>query len=105
MDNIFLVPMHGGIWTLCIDLTAREMNELAGHGFRAKVKCVSYLTESVEVLRREQLRYEYQHIDYQYSPHPNLSMHIFLTIHILLPPAPNGIFYLQECKIYLYHVR
>lgn len=73
MDNIFLVPMHGGIWTLCIDLTGREMKELTRYGFKAKAKCVSYLAESAEVSRHEQLRYEYQHLDYQNAPHPNLS--------------------------------
>lgn len=74
VDNIFLVPMHGGIWTLCIDLTSRELHMIEKHGFRAKARCVSYLAESVEVTRHDQLRYEYQHLDYQYSPHPNLSM-------------------------------
>lgn len=68
--------MHGGIWTLCIDLTGREMKALAKHGFKAKAKCVSYLAESVEVSRHEQLRYEYQHLDYQYTPHPNLSKYL-----------------------------
>lgn len=73
LDNIFLVPMHGGIWTLCIDLSGRDIRELTRHGFKAKAKCVSYLEESVEVARQEQLRYEYQHLDYQNTPHPNLS--------------------------------
>lgn len=65
--------MHGGIWTLCIDLSGRDIRELSRHGFKAKAKCVSYLEESVEVARQEQLRYEYQHLDYQNTPHPNLS--------------------------------
>lgn len=65
--------MHGGIWTLCIDLSGRDIRELTRHGFKAKAKCVSYLEESVEVARQEQLRYEYQHLDYQNTPHPNLS--------------------------------
>lgn len=58
---------------MCIDLTVAEIRTLEKSGFHAKVKCVSYMAESAEVSRHEQMRYEYQHLDYQYTPHPNLS--------------------------------
>lgn len=45
-DNVFLVPMHGGIWTLCIDLTDSEMRQLGPYGFPNANKCISYLAES-----------------------------------------------------------
>lgn len=45
-ENVFLVPMHGGIWTLCIDLTENEMRQLGRFGFPYTNKCISYLDES-----------------------------------------------------------
>jgi hypothetical protein len=98
--------MHGGIWTLCIDLTGRDMKALAKHGFKAKAKCVSYLAESVEVSRHEQLRYEYQHLDYQYTPHPNLSKYSIEYVQEKCFEFKNILFLfrLQECKIYQYPV-
>lgn len=48
IDNIFLVPMHGGIWTLCIDLSEHEMRQLGPYGFPNAVKCISYLAENTD---------------------------------------------------------
>lgn len=45
-DNVFLVPMHGGIWTLCIDLSDSEMRQLGPYGFPNANKCISYLADS-----------------------------------------------------------
>lgn len=68
-DNVFLVPMHGGIWTLCIDLTDGEMRQLGRYGFPSASKCVSYLAESVEMSRHD----EYSlHGDYQMARRPSM---------------------------------
>ncbi|XP_024938684.1 uncharacterized protein LOC107265580 isoform X4 [Cephus cinctus] len=39
----FLVPMHGGIWTLCVSLTEDEIRLLAQIGFPQE-RCINYLT-------------------------------------------------------------
>ncbi|XP_011503229.1 PREDICTED: uncharacterized protein LOC105366472 [Ceratosolen solmsi marchali] len=39
----FLVPMHGGIWTMCMSLTDEEIQLLAQLGFPQE-KCINYLT-------------------------------------------------------------
>ncbi|KAJ8664483.1 hypothetical protein QAD02_006145 [Eretmocerus hayati] len=38
----FLVPMHGGIWTMCVSLTDEEIKLLAQLGFPQE-RCINYL--------------------------------------------------------------
>ncbi|XP_047469267.1 uncharacterized protein LOC125025325 [Penaeus chinensis] len=40
---IYLVPMHGGIWTLCVGLSVQEQNELQDLGFPLS-GCINYLS-------------------------------------------------------------
>ncbi|KAJ6636517.1 hypothetical protein Bhyg_15108, partial [Pseudolycoriella hygida] len=46
-ENLFLVPMYGGIWTLCIDLSELDMRFLGRSGFPYTQKCVNYLADNV----------------------------------------------------------
>lgn len=69
-DNIFLVPMHGGIWTLCIDLNENEMRQLGPYGFPNAVKCISYLAESTDINASEEYS---QHGSYQATRRPSMS--------------------------------
>lgn len=72
--------MHGGIWTLCIDLTDGEMRQLGRFGFPHATKCISYLAESVEMSRHDEfLSHGY---DYQVARRP--SMRKFLLISFFL---------------------
>lgn len=41
-----MVPMHGGIWTMCVDLTDDELRSLGKQGFPRVVKCLNYLAIS-----------------------------------------------------------
>ncbi|XP_036343633.1 uncharacterized protein LOC118752891 [Rhagoletis pomonella] len=62
-DTVFLVPMHGGIWTLCIDLPMQELQELRRHPKfpRGAPPCVNYLAGSMENARGEEQRNDWQH--------------------------------------------
>ncbi|XP_058974129.1 uncharacterized protein LOC101894639 isoform X2 [Musca domestica] len=62
-DNLFLVPMHGGIWTLCIDLPLHEIQELRRHPKfpRSAPTCLNYLAGSMENARGEEQRNDWQH--------------------------------------------
>ncbi|KAM7360355.1 uncharacterized protein ACRADG_004976 isoform 2-T5 [Cochliomyia hominivorax] len=62
-DNLFLVPMHGGIWTLCIDLPLHEIQELRRHPKfpRSAPTCLNYLAGSSENARGEEQRNDWQH--------------------------------------------
>lgn len=68
-DNIFLVPMHGGIWTLCIDLTDADMRQLGRYGFPHASKCISYLAESIELSQHDDYSL---HGDYQMARRPSM---------------------------------
>nr|XP_019526757.1 uncharacterized protein LOC109398800 isoform X2 [Aedes albopictus]XP_029718786.1 uncharacterized protein LOC115261372 isoform X2 [Aedes albopictus] len=75
--NVFLVPMNGGIWTLCIALTAEEIRSLSGDGFPQVDQCVNYLadnTDSGGQINEENSRAEWQHSEFQPSLHPHLRM-------------------------------
>ncbi|XP_021710816.1 uncharacterized protein LOC5567154 isoform X2 [Aedes aegypti] len=77
--NVFLVPMNGGIWTLCIDLTPEEIRSLSGDGFPQVDQCVNYLAGSTEggsggQINEENSRAEWQHSEFQPSLHPHLRM-------------------------------
>lgn len=71
-ENIFFVPMHSGIWTICIDLTQHELNELTRNGLPPTSQCVNYLTENAEYARHDELKFE-QHGEYQVTRRPSLS--------------------------------
>lgn len=71
-DNIFLVPMRGGIWTLCIDLSESEMRQLGPYGFPNAVKCISYLAENTEINASEEYS---QHGSYQAIRRPSMRKH------------------------------
>ncbi|XP_046399386.1 uncharacterized protein LOC124165887 [Ischnura elegans] len=55
---IFLVPMHGGIWTLCVSLNDEERQTLREMGFM-EPHCTNYL--SPEAGRTEEARTDWQH--------------------------------------------
>lgn len=67
-DNLFLVPMHGGIWTLCIDITESDMRFLGRFGFPNAVKCINYLADEV-VLSGEDL---YRNTGFPSINHPRI---------------------------------
>lgn len=69
-DSVFLVPMHGGIWTLCIDLSESEMRQLGPYGFPNAVKCISYLAQSTDINTSEEYS---QHGSYQTIRRPSMS--------------------------------
>ncbi|XP_055906285.1 uncharacterized protein LOC129941619 isoform X2 [Eupeodes corollae] len=75
-DAIFLVPMHGGIWTLCIDLPIQEMHLLKKHRKFPKtaVPCVNYLAGSIDNPRSEETQNDWQHSEFQTSLQPHLRM-------------------------------
>ncbi|XP_055852101.1 uncharacterized protein LOC129916270, partial [Episyrphus balteatus] len=75
-DAVFLVPMHGGIWTLCIDLPLQEMHLLKRHRKFPKtaVPCVNYLAGSMDSARSEETRNDWQHTEFQTSLQPHLRM-------------------------------
>lgn len=62
-DSLFLVPMHGGIWTLCIDLPPPELQELRRHPKfpPSAPTCLNYLAGSSENARGEEQRNDWQH--------------------------------------------
>ncbi|XP_065085278.1 uncharacterized protein LOC135707389 isoform X2 [Ochlerotatus camptorhynchus] len=61
--NVFLVPMNGGIWTLCIDLTPEEIRSLSSDGFPQVDQCVNYLADNTDSSQanEENSRAEWQH--------------------------------------------
>uniref|UniRef100_A0A1S4HAQ7 Uncharacterized protein n=1 Tax=Anopheles gambiae TaxID=7165 RepID=A0A1S4HAQ7_ANOGA len=73
--GVFLVPMNGGIWTLCIDLTAEEIREMSNDGFPQVDQCVNYLAGTMESAQGndEDARADWQHSESQASLHPHLS--------------------------------
>ncbi|XP_052895129.1 uncharacterized protein LOC128302350 isoform X2 [Anopheles moucheti] len=61
--GVFLVPMNGGIWTLCIDLTAEEIRTMSNDGFPQVDQCVNYLAGTMESAQGndEDARADWQH--------------------------------------------
>ncbi|XP_053679923.1 uncharacterized protein LOC128730755 isoform X2 [Anopheles nili] len=61
--GVFLVPMNGGIWTLCIDLTAEEIRTMSNDGFPQVEQCVNYLAGTMESAQGndEDARADWQH--------------------------------------------
>ncbi|EDW80980.1 uncharacterized protein Dwil_GK11267 [Drosophila willistoni] len=74
-DSVFLVPMHGGIWTLCIDLNMQQLQELRRNPKfpRGAPPCVNYLAGSMENARGEEQRNDWQHSESQVTLQPHLS--------------------------------
>ncbi|CAH1115907.1 unnamed protein product [Phaedon cochleariae] len=57
----FLVPMHGGIWTLCVSLTDEEINLLGRVGFPSLRSCVNYLSGGIDGIRSYEPKTDWQH--------------------------------------------
>ncbi|XP_023015615.1 uncharacterized protein isoform X1 [Leptinotarsa decemlineata] len=57
----YLVPMHGGIWTLCVSLTDEEITLLGRVGFPSVQSCVNYLSGGIEGIRGYEPRTDWQH--------------------------------------------
>ncbi|XP_058057622.1 uncharacterized protein LOC131208758 [Anopheles bellator] len=74
--GVFLVPMNGGIWTLCIDLTADDIRTMSKDGFPQVEQCVNYLAGTMESAQGndEDARADWQHSESQASLHPHLRM-------------------------------
>ncbi|XP_058116597.1 uncharacterized protein LOC131288208 isoform X2 [Anopheles ziemanni] len=74
--GVFLVPMNGGIWTLCIDLTPEEIRTMSNDGFPQVEQCVNYLAGTMESAQGndEDARADWQHSESQASLHPHLRM-------------------------------
>lgn len=77
--------MHGGIWTLCIDLTDGEMRYLGRYGFPYATKCISYLAENAELQRHEEFSI---HGDGQLPRRPSISKSINLIPSNFIPLIP-----------------
>lgn len=74
--GVFLVPMHGGIWTLCINLRDDEIRELANKGFPTVAQCFNYLAGNIDNSRAgggDEPRADWQHSESQTPLHPHLS--------------------------------
>ncbi|KAJ8970236.1 hypothetical protein NQ317_017596 [Molorchus minor] len=78
----FLVPMHGGIWTLCVSLTGEEISLLQQVGFPPVQPCVNYLSGGIEGARG----YEHSRTDWQHRMQ-NLSISCALVCLIVLGSA------------------
>lgn len=64
--------MHGGIWSLCVDLIESELRELTRNGMPPALQCINYLAESSEYSKHDDLKFD-QHGDYQVTKRPSLS--------------------------------
>lgn len=74
--GVFLVPMHGGIWTLCINLRDDEIRELGNKGFPTVAQCFNYLAGNIDNSRAgggDEPRADWQHSESQTPIHPHLS--------------------------------
>lgn len=72
--GVFLVPMHGGIWTLCINLRDDEIRELGNKGFPAYPQCFNYLAGNIDNSRSgDEVRLDWQHSESQTPIRPHLS--------------------------------
>lgn len=84
--------MHGGIWTLCIDLTDGEMQYLGRYGFPYATKCISYLAENAELQRHD----EYSiHGDGQLPRRPSISKSANIPYFLLFSAIPP----IRKCVI------
>lgn len=80
--GVFLVPMYGGIWTMCIELTDDEIRKISSNGFPSAVTCWKYLANP-EVVQPEIK--DWQHMEVQTPLHPQISkIFLFLALVQLL---------------------
>lgn len=64
-NGLFLVPMFGGIWTLCIHLSEAEFQHLRDkENFPAVPQCVNYLEESARN-SNDEMKTGWQHSESQ----------------------------------------
>ncbi|KAH8419137.1 hypothetical protein KR222_006634, partial [Zaprionus bogoriensis] len=87
-DSVFLVPMHGGIWTLCIDLPMQQLQELRRNPKfpRGAPPCVNYLAGSMENARGEEQRNDWQHSESQViTLQPHLSTYYGAILRATIP--------------------
>ncbi|CAH1112668.1 unnamed protein product [Psylliodes chrysocephalus] len=86
----FLVPMHGGIWTLCVSLTEEEINLLGRVGFPNVQPCVNYLSGGIDGVKGYEPRADWQHSKTLLVPYfrmQNLSISCALVCLIVLGSA------------------
>ncbi|EDX13718.1 GD20846 [Drosophila simulans] len=93
-DSVFLVPMHGGIWTLCIDLPIQQLQELRRNPKfpRGAPPCVNYLAGSMENARGEEQRNDWQHSESQVTLQPHLSTYPGAARLLIPVPDPHPLF-------------
>uniref|UniRef100_A0A8D9ETI7 Uncharacterized protein n=1 Tax=Cacopsylla melanoneura TaxID=428564 RepID=A0A8D9ETI7_9HEMI len=60
VSTVFLVPMHGGIWTMCVFLTEEQISLLENVGF-LRTRCTNYLYPEFDVLREDDVKADWQH--------------------------------------------
>ncbi|CAK1596411.1 unnamed protein product [Parnassius mnemosyne] len=56
-SGTFLVPMNGGIWTMCVSLEEEEVTILSRVGFPTEPLCTNYLANNQD----EEIRADWQH--------------------------------------------
>ncbi|XP_045772221.1 uncharacterized protein LOC123872120 isoform X2 [Maniola jurtina] len=76
----FLVPMNGGIWTMCVSLEDEEVSILSRAGFPKEPLCTNYLADDED----EEQRGDWQHREYCMQ---NLSISCALVCLIVLGSA------------------
>ncbi|XP_060521712.1 uncharacterized protein LOC132699168 isoform X2 [Cylas formicarius] len=60
----FFVPMHGGIWTLCLSISEEEIVLLNRVGFPPVQPCVNYLAGGPYTIRGFESRTDWQHTSF-----------------------------------------
>lgn len=86
--------MHGGIWTLCIDLPMQQLQELRRNPKfpRGAPPCVNYLAGSMENARGEEQRNDWQHSESQVI---TLQPHLSTYYGAILRQQNESILYLR----------
>jgi len=86
--------MHGGIWTLCIDLPIQQLQELRRNPKfpRGAPPCVNYLAGSMENARGEEQRNDWQHSESQVTLQPHLSTYSGAAGLLIPVPDPHPLF-------------
>lgn len=57
----FLVPMHGGIWTLCVNLQEKDIEILQKTDYPQMSQCVNYLSGGSDGFKNYEPRADWQH--------------------------------------------
>ncbi|XP_063710095.1 uncharacterized protein LOC134838483 [Culicoides brevitarsis] len=71
--GVYLVPMYGGIWTMCVDLTGDEIREISERGIPTKSVCVNYLKSDEEDDEDEEKK-NWREYEMQPALHPQIRM-------------------------------